>query len=211
MKEFFYQGKYYPIKIIRKRNKNTYIRIREGEIIITTTLFMTTTKILKLLQENKATIEKMIEKEAKKHAKENDFFLLGKKYEVIIKKEKKEVEIEEDSIYSPSIEQLDQAIQKYSRELFQKHLQYYYALFEEKIPSPNLKIRKMKTRWGVCNTKNYNITLNSELIKYEIECLDYVIIHELSHFIEPNHSTNFWKIVSKYCPNYKEIRKKLRS
>lgn len=211
MKEFFYQGKYYPIKIIRKRNKNTYIRIREGEIIITTTLFMTTTKILNLLQKNKTTIEKMIEKEIKKRAKENDFFLLGKKYEVIIKKDKKEVEIEEDSIYSPSIEQLDQAIQKYSRELFQKHLHYYYALFEEKIPSPNLKIRKMKTRWGVCNTQNYNITLNSELIKYEIECLDYVIIHELSHFIEPNHSKNFWKIVSKYCPNYKEIRKKLRS
>ena len=80
----------------------------------------------------------------------------------------------------------------------------------EDIPVPNLKIRKMRTRWGVCNTKNHNVTLNYNLYKYDIECLDYVIIHELSHFIFPNHSKNFWQQVSKYCPNYKEIRRKLK-
>ena len=68
----------------------------------------------------------------------------------------------------------------------------------------------MKTRWGVCTKKNITVTLNTNLIKYDIECLDYVIIHELSHFIEFNHSTNFWKIVSKYCKNYKEIKRKLK-
>ena len=67
----------------------------------------------------------------------------------------------------------------------------------------------MKTRWGVCNIKNHNVTLNSELYKYDIECLDYVIVHELSHFIEANHSKEFWNQVAKYYPNYKEIRKKL--
>ena len=81
---------------------------------------------------------------------------------------------------------------------------------EESIPKPNLKIRKMKTRWGVCNIENHNVTLNSELYRYDIECLDYVIVHELSHFIEANHSQDFWLQVSKYCPNYKEIRKKLK-
>ena len=69
----------------------------------------------------------------------------------------------------------------------------------------------MTSRWGVCNLKNKNITLNLDLLKYDIVCLDYVIVHELSHFIYPNHSSNFWQLVSKYCPNYKEIRKKLKS
>ena len=68
----------------------------------------------------------------------------------------------------------------------------------------------MTTRWGVCNKKTKTITLNSELIKYSIDKLDYVIIHELSHFIHFNHSKEFWLLVSKYCPRYKEIRKELR-
>ena len=95
--------------------------------------------------------------------------------------------------------------------IYYNHLMYWHDEFEEKIPIPNLKIKKMKTRWGVCNTKNHNVTLNIELFRYDFECLDYVIIHELAHFIEPNHSKNFWKIVEKYCPNYKEIRKKLKN
>ena len=95
--------------------------------------------------------------------------------------------------------------------IFKEHLEYWYNVFEEYIPSPNLKIRKMKSRWGVCNTKNKNVTLNYELYRWDIKCLDYVIVHELSHFIHPNHSSSFWKLVSKYCPNYKEIRKEMRS
>mgnify|MGYP003300122201 FL=1 len=87
---------------------------------------------------------------------------------------------------------------------------YWYDSFEESMPIPSLKIRRMKTRWGVCNTKKHSITLNLELYRYDLECLDYVVIHELSHLIEGNHSKKFWSIVEKYCPNYKEIKKKLK-
>ena len=80
----------------------------------------------------------------------------------------------------------------------------------DNLPKYKLKIRKMKTRWGVCNTSTHNITLNQELYRYDIKCLDYVIVHELSHLIEANHSKKFWNIVEKYYPNYKAIRKQLR-
>ena len=95
-------------------------------------------------------------------------------------------------------------------ELFQNRLEFNYQRFEEKIPFPDLKIRNMKTRWGVCNKKTKTITLNSNLMKYDITKLDYVIVHELSHFIYFDHSSNFWNIVSKYCKDYKKIRKELR-
>ena len=68
----------------------------------------------------------------------------------------------------------------------------------------------MKTRWGVCNKKTNTVTLNSELIKYDISKIDYVIIHELSHFLHFNHSRSFWNQVEKYCPNYKKIRNELK-
>ena len=87
---------------------------------------------------------------------------------------------------------------------------HMYQVFEEKIPNPKLKFRKMKTRWGVCNRKENAITLNTDLLKYDLEKLDYVIIHELSHFVHFNHSKEFWLLVEKYCPYYKRIRKELR-
>ena len=68
----------------------------------------------------------------------------------------------------------------------------------------------MSTRWGVCNRKLKRVTLNSLLIRYPLEALDYVIIHELSHFVHFDHSKEFWNLVSKYCPNYKQLRKEMR-
>ena len=94
--------------------------------------------------------------------------------------------------------------------VFTTRLDYCHKLFKENIPYPNLRIRSMKTRWGVCNRKSKTITLNYNLIYYDIKCLDYVITHELSHFIEFNHSKKFWDVVYKYYPNYKEARKELK-
>ena len=68
----------------------------------------------------------------------------------------------------------------------------------------------MKTRWGVCNVKTHKITLNLELIKKDIRCLDYVIIHELSHLLYANHSKEFWKCVEDNFKDYKKIRKELK-
>ena len=68
----------------------------------------------------------------------------------------------------------------------------------------------MKTRWGVCNRSSNVITLNTELLKKEIDLIDYVIIHELCHFYEANHSSRFWKQVEKRYPKYKEARKRMK-
>ena len=68
----------------------------------------------------------------------------------------------------------------------------------------------MKTRWGVCNRANNNVTLNSNLIRYDEKVIDYVIFHELCHFIHPNHSKMFWDLVSIYVPNWKIYRNELK-
>ena len=106
---------------------------------------------------------------------------------------------------------LNKYISKYIYDVYSRHLAYWHNTFTEKLPNYNLVIRKMKSRWGVCNIKNNKITLNLELSKYDIKYLDYVIIHELSHFIHPNHSKEFWQLVSKYCYNYKDIRKEMKT
>lgn len=197
--------------IEKKNNKNTYIRVKENNVILVTTNFLVTKKqVLKLLNDNESFILKNLKRMEKIKEKEEKFLLLGREYNIIIMPNSR-VEIISNNIYTPSIKKLDNWLNKEMKSLFLKRLDYYYNLFEEDIPYPKLRIRKMKTRWGVCNRKLKVVTLNSELLKYEVNKLDYVVVHELSHFIHFNHSKDFWTLVSKYCPNYKQIRKELRN
>ena len=203
-----YNGNNYDITIIRKNNKNTYLRVKDSKIIITTNYFVTNTQINKLINNNTNFINKCLDKEIKR--KENtSFMLFGKAYDIIYGLF--DTEIEDNKIYTKDEKSLTKYLNKYIYDIFYDRLIYWYNLFEENIPEPTLKIRKMTSRWGVCNIKTKNITLNYELSKYEIKALDYVIVHELSHLIEANHSKKFWMIVSKYYPNYKEIRKMLKN
>ncbi len=72
-----------------------------------------------------------------------------------------------------------------------------------------ITIRCQKTRWGSCSSKN-NLNFNCLLTICPDDVVDYVIIHELCHLKELNHSSAFWNEVAKFCPNYKEHRKWLR-
>ena len=207
---FTYNNSTYPVKVTKKNNKNTYLRYADGTIKVTCPPYITTREIEKIIQNNAKTIIKWIEKEAQTTPEAGLVNIFGQKYNVIIESTR-EFSIEGQKIYAPSEKSLTKYLDNFLKITFQNHLDYWYNKYEEKIPVPNLKIRKMKSRWGVCNIKNNNVTLNSELLKYDIECLDYVIIHELSHFIHFNHSKEFWAQVAKYCPNYKKIRQILRN
>ena len=68
---------------------------------------------------------------------------------------------------------------------------------------PEIRIRSMKTRWGSCNPSAKRITLNRNLIHYPIDFIEYVILHELAHFVVPNHSADFYAVVSHMMPDYK--------
>ena len=70
-------------------------------------------------------------------------------------------------------------------------------------------MRNQKTRWGSCSS-NGNLNFNNRLLFVRKELVDYVVVHELAHRKEMNHSNAFWNVVEKYMPDYKERRKKLR-
>jgi predicted metal-dependent hydrolase len=71
-------------------------------------------------------------------------------------------------------------------------------------------VRRQTSRWGSCSGKG-NISLNYKLLKYPQNIIDYVIIHELCHLTEMNHSKKFWDLVAKYVPDYQMLRKKLKT
>lgn len=203
-------NKEYEVVIIKKNNKNTYIRVKEDlKIYVTTSRLAPKQYIKSLLDNNIDSIKKMIEEQTKQLKKKEYFYYLGEKYEVFID-DVEGIKFLDDAIFVESEKYLNKWLNKKIKELFQERLDYNYNRYQEKIPYPKLKIRTMKTRWGVCNIRDNSVTLNTKLIEYDIEKLDYVIIHELSHFIHFNHSKAFWNQVSIYTPNYKQIRKDLK-
>lgn len=200
----------YEVVINKKNNKNTYIRFKEDmKIYVSTNYFVTKNQIIKMLDENIDYLKSIILKVERKQEKSELFYYLGNKYDIIIMSGSN-INIMDNIIYVDSYEALQKWYKKNALILFKERLDIVYSRFEEKIPYPNLKIREMNTRWGVCNRKNTTVTLNLELMKYNVEKLDYVIVHELSHFVHFNHSSSFWNLVCKYCPNYKQIKKELK-
>ena len=73
---------------------------------------------------------------------------------------------------------------------------------------PSFRVMAMKKQWGSCSTKG-NLMLNPHLVKAPKECIDYVILHELCHISEYNHSERFWRLLTQVMPNWKEVKAKL--
>lgn len=209
---FEYNDVYYDVVIMKKNNKHLYIRVNdEMKIVVSCPFLYTKSMIQKIIDENRHDIIKMLDIKKKRNInkdKESNCLLgnpLLVKYEEV-----KRPKFDGNIIIVKDEEMLNRWYKNTAKEVFKKYLDEAYYVFEEEIPYPKLKVRLMKTRWGVCNRKDNSVTLNLELIKKDQECLNYVIVHELSHFVHFDHSKAFWQTVSKYCPEYKKVRKVLK-
>ena len=208
--EYKLDGEKYRVEVIKKNNKNTYIKIKDDLTILVTTNYLVTKRYVKnILDNNYDFLNKSVKRVKKRIERDNQFYYLGKKYDIIYVSFDK-VELDEDKIYVRSETSLNKWLKSQMREVFFERLDYCYKLFDENIPFPKLKIRSMKTRWGVCNKRDNSVTLNSKLIKYNLSIIDYVVIHELSHFVHFDHSRDFWNTVAKYMPDYKKAVKALK-
>ncbi|PID61392.1 MAG: hypothetical protein CR986_02850 [Ignavibacteriae bacterium] len=74
----------------------------------------------------------------------------------------------------------------------------------------NIKIKNLMSRWGSCSSKR-NLSFNQKLMCFNTNVIDYVIVHELCHLKQMNHSQKFWNLVSEIIPNYKQLRKELNN
>ena len=210
--KFLYNNIEYDIIVEKKvSTKNTYIRVKDDlKIYITTNTFTTNKYIENLVRDNYKSIVRMINKEKKKIDNNSDFNFLGNRYEIVYV-DYCDIEFGNTKVFLNKNLDIDKWYKKKAKVLFKEHLDLMYNQFSRSIPYPDLRIRKMTTRWGVCNTKSKTITLNLELIKRDIKYLDYVIVHELSHLIHANHSSLFWQLVEENCPNYKKIKNEMKS
>lgn len=173
----------------RKNIKHCYMRVLKEDLIqIRANRYFTLYDARNLVEKKLDWLEASIKKISKNSLSEGEFLLLGE-----IKK-MEDFKIKNlDLFYKKEI----QKILPIRVEEFSKKMQLFPT---------SISFRKNKRTWGSCNFKN-GLNFNILLMKFPIEVMDYVIVHELAHIKHKNHSKNFWDLVAVYCPNYKEIEK----
>ena len=206
-----YNGRDYDIVIEKKKGqKNTYIRVKKDLKVTVTTNYFTTNKFIEnLIRDNYDRICKMIDFQEVKVKNNTGFNYLGRKY-VVVYCDRDDIEFIDNKVYMSHDFDIDKWYKKQAKKLFLERLNYYYDNFTRKIPYPKLRIRKMTSRWGVCNVNSHIITLNLELMKRDTKYLDYVIVHELSHLIHGDHSNRFWALVEDNMSDYKKYREEMK-
>ena len=212
----------------RKNIKNMYLRVLppNGSVKVSAPLFISDEEIVNFIKLKKDWILKK-----QRYIQENDIkaplkydtgekhYLWGKEYTLqLIKNDNVKhvlVDKEKSILYLPiakrsTIEKRKKILDEFYRNQMKIAIPPVLDKCTKivgKTPS-QVKIRNMKN-WGNCRYHDKRITLNLNLAKKDMECLEYVMIHELCHLIEFNHSKKFKMLMDKYCPNWKEIKKRL--
>lgn len=112
-----------------------------------------------------------------------------------------------------SSEQREAHMREWYRKQLQNETERRLPVWEERtgLFCTAWKTKYMKTRWGSCNPEARRIWLNVQLAKHPVACLDYVILHELAHFVERSHGPKFVAVLDEYMPTWRSVRKELNN
>ncbi len=215
----------------RKRIKNINLRIsREGQVRVSAPLQVPTREIDAFVTQKSGFIQKA--RQHWEHTREHalsvlqyitgeQFFYLGRPIRLLIQDGPKNgVALKNDQLVltlrTPAEKNRREKLfrqfwQAQCRQVFYETALAVYPWFRaHEIPFPEIRLRDMKSRWGSCLYRKGIITLNTQLLQYPPACIRYVVIHELSHFIYPDHSPAFWSVVAANMPDWKRYRQALK-
>jgi len=108
-------------------------------------------------------------------------------------------------------EQRRALLDQWHRHQLRQALPELIAKWEDRleVSVPKWSIRRMKTKWGSCNRESRHIWFNTELAKKHPDCLEYILVHEMAHYIERNHGERFTKLMDRYLPDWRSRRDQL--
>ncbi len=182
------------VKLEKRRNiKHVYLRVLNPTLIqIKTNIYYTLYDAKNLIEKKIDWISSSILRLEEKSIDEDEFLYLG------VRKKLEDFKIKNiDNFYKKEIvKYLPDLVDIYSKKM-------------NLIPT-SIKYRKNKRTWGSCNYKN-GLNFNILLMKFPIELMEYVVIHELAHIKHKNHSKKFWDLVEEFCPDYKQREKIFKS
>ncbi len=218
-------------EITYKEMKNLRLRIKEnGLVSVSAPLGLKESYIDKFVVSKAEFVFNVIEK-TREH---QDIFLvgeipekvffLGDCYDVehisVLHLVEEDVKVENGKILVYSREEMGSAhtlrlLQSWYREKAYSFIRQYakraYKEFYKEIHGfPEIRIRVMTSKWGSCQVKKEVLTFNTRLVQLDEECIEYVVWHEFTHFVHPNHSSDFYHRLEQYMPQYKMVQKRMK-
>jgi len=210
-----------PYNLIRSRRKTLSLQIKNGELIVRAPLKLPKDVIDNFVaSKNEWIVDKL--HQSKKRLEQQDAFKLtygstvlyrGCEY-IIVAKEGDEIGVDNGTFYMPPYmdsDEIKDACKRVYRRLAKMHIIKRVGEVSNRMgvtPSA-IRITSAKTRWGSCSSKK-SINFSWFLIMADDDAIDYVIVHELAHITEMNHSKKFWAIVEDVLPNYRQRKSHLR-
>lgn len=200
---------------IKRSSRSLSLRISinaKAEIVVSAPKFMPEFMIRKFVEAQKTWIEANLTKVKKNQVtiKTDELYIFDKKYQIIInyQADKMGIFVRGEKIFVNNLSKKSQSKIKQQIDDFLKKTAAKYIATRTQILSKKMGInyqrislREQSSRWGSCSSRG-NLNFNWRLVHYPPAIIDYVIIHELAHRLEMNHSKKFWAIVKKHDSEY---------
>lgn len=201
--------------IIFKQMKSIYLRVKQGRLEVSAPYYTP----LSLIEDNIIKYQKKILSQIKDYQpyylyRDNGYvYIFNQKYTIRLRElgEKKCV-IHGHYIYVYH-HQIANCVEIFLKRMLMDYIEeriIHYLAFDFDLDMPKIEIKKYKGRWGSCFYKDNKVSFNLSLVHLDKELIDYVIVHELSHFLQANHSALFYREIEKRLPHYKQLQKRLK-
>ncbi len=216
-KEFYMLINY----IQRTARKTLAITIDDkGEVIVKAPKNMSDKDIFKFVNSKQKWIEQKVNFIKTQNAMFNDLFnynsvlFCGKKYNILRDRHSKDITLKDDyliikplSTLKREAKQIEKFLKNKCIEIVGQRLKYFANIMQ--LEPNKVVLNNSKRKWGTCDSEGV-ISFNWRVIMLSPQLIDYVVVHELSHLVEMNHSPAFWAIVSAVLPNVKNLRHTLK-
>lgn len=201
--------------IIFKQMKSIYLRVKQGRLVISapyhTPISLIEDNIRKYQHKLLIQIESYESYAVYQDGGYVDIF--NQRYEIRLRHvERKLCEIHEPYLYVYH-QKIEPCVKAYLRQILKNYVEervIHYLAYDFDLDMPDIEIKAYKGRWGSCFYRENKMTFNLALVHLEKDLIDYVIVHELSHFLQANHSALFYQEVAKRMPDYKDRQKRLK-
>ena len=207
------------IKLEKSFRRSISLLIKNSSLIIKYPLYTHPSKINFILKKKEGWIKKKIEEQRERkriqefNLRNNIYLFKGKKKvlkifdsnfkKILLNKKNIEVYYGPVSLFKAKLILINWYKER-ATEYFEKNVNLISK--EIDVPFKKLTIKDYKSKWGVCLYSKKEISINWRLIMAPESVSRYVVVHELCHLIQPNHSKDFWKVVQNYIPNYKQSK-----
>lgn len=172
---------------------------------------------LKWIEKHKEKILKAERKNERQYISGEDIYLWGRKYKLIVLPSiNNKVEISGDNIIlhtreNNTLEKRKAIVNQWYRNELKKEIPMLLEKWQNimGVSAEEFGVKDMKTRWGTCNIRDKRVWINLRLARRPYRCLEYVVVHELTHLLERNHNYIFKAYMSKFLPEWPSVKEEL--